>query len=219
MIYIANKKSKLDNLKKKYPNAYIMDLTSKAREPYLQFSPFYPHGDIPVPFSPNVSSQTVEGIWQGLKVFNEEGVDISKFDIANMKGLKRTVRTKGLVIGHQKGLNSNELLSYLDARLDIYLPSYKYILDNFMEGTIERLKTALKEKDIVFLDYETNFLVSISKPLSHAFLVKSYLENNYPERSNYLAVDEYYRNNVTLKKPIKKTRSEQLTNNSQNTLF
>ena len=47
----------------------ILDLTSKAAEPWVRFSPFYPHGDIPVPFSAGRTAQSVEGIWQGLKVF------------------------------------------------------------------------------------------------------------------------------------------------------
>ena len=35
---------------------------------YKTLSPFYPHGGIPIPFSGSVTSQSVEGIWQGLKV-------------------------------------------------------------------------------------------------------------------------------------------------------
>lgn len=220
MIYLANKKSKVENLKKKFPNAYIMDLTSKARDPYLQFSPFFPHGEIPVPFSPYIVSQTVEGIWQGLKVFNEEGIDESKFEITNMQGLKRTVRTKGQVLGHQKGVNSKELLSYLDARLDIYLPTYKYVLENILQETLLKLRAAATEKDLVFLDYETNFLISSTKPLSHAFLVKSYLEDKYPERSNYKSIDEYYNSILEINKKTNRKKKENPDNNNpQKTLF
>lgn len=220
MIYIANKRSKLENLKKKYPNAYIMDLTSKAREPYVQFSPFYPHGNIPIPFSNNRYAQSVEGIWQGLKVFSGEGIDTSKFDVINMKGLKRTVRTKGSVAGHQKGLDNKDLLSYLNARLEIYLPTYKYVLDNFLVETIRKLKTASQEKDLVFLDYETNFLVSSEKPLSHAFLVKCYLEDKYPSRENYLSVDIYYTELFRVKNKPKGEKKEKNTiNEPQTKLF
>lgn len=214
MIYIVNKRSKIENLKKKYPNAYIMDLTSKAREPYVYFSPFYPHGSIPIPFSLDNYAQTVEGIWQGLKVFKEEGIDQTKFSITNMQGLKRTVRTKGEVLGHQKGILNSELLGYLDARLDIYLPTYKYVLDNILSKTIEKFKSALLEKDLVFLDYETNTVIGSNKPISHAFLVKSYLENNYPDRANYKNVDEYYLNEIKSQKKNKKSN-----NYTQSNLF
>ncbi|MDR1809531.1 MAG: hypothetical protein LBR34_03890, partial [Prevotella sp.] len=75
MIYIANKKSKVENIQKKYPNALILDVSSKGEQPWVKLSPFYPHGNIPVPFSDGVTAQTVEGIWQGLKVFPNEDID------------------------------------------------------------------------------------------------------------------------------------------------
>jgi len=204
MIYIAHKKSKLDNLKLKYPNAHIMDLTSKAREPYIKFSPFYPHGRIPVPFSSGTFAESVEGIWQGLKVFENEGIDQSRFFIKNMKGLKRTIRVKGKILGHQKGVDGIELMKYLDARLDIYLPTYKYVLDEYLVEYVEKLTTASKTKDLVFLDYETNCLVGKNKPLSHAFLVKAYLEGNYPTRDNYSMLDEAI---SLIEKPKKSTQA------------
>ena len=56
----------LDNCQ---PDAAIIDVTSRGIEPWVRFSPFYPHGGIPIPNSPSVSAQSVEGLWQGLKVF------------------------------------------------------------------------------------------------------------------------------------------------------
>jgi len=49
-------------------------------EPWIKFSPFYPHGGIPVPFAPGYFSETVEGIWQGLKVFEKADGDNLCFD-------------------------------------------------------------------------------------------------------------------------------------------
>ena len=77
-------------------------MTSKADEPWVRFSPFWPHGNIPVPFSEGVVGTCVEGIWQALKVFESEDVDASKLHVTNMKGLKRTVRRLGGVLGHRK---------------------------------------------------------------------------------------------------------------------
>ena len=51
MIYIENKKKKEKTLLAKYPNAKIIDVTSKAQTALVKLSPFYPHGEIPVPFS------------------------------------------------------------------------------------------------------------------------------------------------------------------------
>lgn len=215
MIYLVNKKSKIENVKRKYPNAYIMDLTSKARDPYVRFSPFYPHGNIPVPFSDGEFSYSVEGIWQGLKVFESEDIDLSKFQTTSMLGLKRTIRTKGKILGHRKGIVGKELLGYLEARMEIYLPTYKFILEHFMFEYIEKLREAHKVKDLVFLDYDTNNIIESSKPLSHAFLVKSYLEGNYPNWDNFKKLD--LENHLKSEKSNKSKPNK--TDNTQSTLF
>lgn len=64
--------------------------------PYIKFSPFYPHGNIPVPLSPGHTAASVEGIWQGLKVFQSAGIDLDTIEIATMKGSKSTVRSNSL---------------------------------------------------------------------------------------------------------------------------
>ena len=46
MIIIKNKRCKLENIRKEYPGAIILDVTSKGA--LKTFSPFYPHGDIQV---------------------------------------------------------------------------------------------------------------------------------------------------------------------------
>jgi hypothetical protein len=111
-IIIESKRKIISGLTEKYENYIILDLTSKSNEQWVKFSPFYPHGNISVPFSNNFFSETVEGIWQGLKVFENEGIDIKSFAIKNMKGIKRTTRKHGNIIGHQKGINSKEILNY-----------------------------------------------------------------------------------------------------------
>ena len=56
------------SLKEKYPDAMIIDVTSHAQDEFVKFSPFYPNGGIPVPFTDGLVAVSVEGIWQGLKV-------------------------------------------------------------------------------------------------------------------------------------------------------
>ena len=98
-----------------------------------------------------------------------------------MKNLKRTVRRFGRPLGHRKGVYGKELLGYVEARKQIYLPTYKWVLENKVPRIIERLREASKTKTIVLLDYETNCDVDDPrKPLSHAFLVKAYAEGIYP---------------------------------------
>lgn len=44
MIYIENKRKSLETIREKYPNAMIIDVTSKAQDEFVKFSPFYPIG-------------------------------------------------------------------------------------------------------------------------------------------------------------------------------
>ena len=184
MIFIENKKRKIENIQKQYPNAVILDLTSSSPKRYSQIlSPFYPHGNIPIPFSPGMYATCVEAIWQGLKVFESQDVDMNTFKNDTMKGLKRTVRKFGKPLGHRKGVFGTELLDYFNARLLIYLPSYKWVLDNVEEvqNVVSKIAEKSKTSDIVFLDYNTNDdFRDISTPLSHAGLVKLYIEGGYP---------------------------------------
>lgn len=124
MIIIASKRKKEENILKKYPNAIIADVTSQAKDGLVKLSPFYPYGDIPVPFSKGYTAACVEGIWQGLKVFEKEDIDICMFSNNTMKNIKRTVRKHGRVLGHRKGVGGTEILSYVEAKHKIYIPAY-----------------------------------------------------------------------------------------------
>lgn len=223
MIYIENKKKKEKTLLAKYPNAKIVDITSKATTGLVKLSPFYPHGDIPIPFSENRKAKSVEGIWQALKVFESADIDEAMFSNDTMKDIKRTVRKYGKPLGHRKGINGTELLNYIDARIQIYLPSYLWVLENKVSEIIERLKEASQKEDIVLLDYETNCdVLNPKKPLSHAFLVKAYVEGNYPKSSDLYKELEKRKLNPVEEKPKKKTtkpRTKNKKDDNQTTLF
>lgn len=80
MIYIESKKRKLEKIKEEYPNAAILDITSNSETRYAKIlSPFYPHGNIPIPFTDGLKATCVEAVWQGLKVFENAGVDFATF--------------------------------------------------------------------------------------------------------------------------------------------
>jgi hypothetical protein len=170
------------SLEKHFPGAEIVDVTSKGPSPWVKFSPFYAHGNIPIPFTPGEFAQSVEGIWQGLKVFEREDVDRGKMDITDMQKIKRGGPRRGRVLGHQKGLRTTELLSYQDARYQIYLPTYLWVLEHMLQNETSALRALGEQKQVVLLDYETNCNADdLSRPLSHAGLVKAYLEGNYPK--------------------------------------
>ncbi len=193
MIIIESKKRPLEpgkkdkngksilSLKEMYPGAMIIDVTSHAQDEFVKFSPFYPIGGIPVPFTDDVAL-SVEGIWQGLKVFEDADVDTTLFWKRDMKNMKRTVRKFGPCLGHRKGVHGEELLGYLTARKLIFLPCYKWVLENKLQKLVTAIRIISKNKPVVLLDYNTNPDVDNPKsPLSHASLIKAYIEGNYPE--------------------------------------
>jgi len=72
-------------------------------------------------------------------------------------------------------------LGYVDARLQIYLPSYRWVLDHCVENLVDELRNEAEGRDVVLLDYTTNSDVSdTSRPLSHAALVARYIAESWP---------------------------------------
>lgn len=209
MIIIESKRKKPTTILRQYPNAVLADVTSGAKNDLVKLSPFYPHGGIPVPFSEGYTATCVEAIWQGLKVFEAADVDTSLFLNDTMKGLKRTVRRFGKPLGHRRGVNGTELLGYIEARKQIYIPTYRWVLENKVASIIERMREASRTKTIVLLDYDTNADVeNAKKPLSHASLIKAYIEGIYPYGEKKLDATEEA--SAPTKKSTKKGNNIQL---------
>jgi hypothetical protein len=165
---------------KNHPGAAVVDVTSKGPAPWVRLSPFYPHGGIPVPFTPEVTGESVEGIWQALKVFDGADVDATKLRVTTMTGLKRTVRRFGAVRGHRAGLEGADLLPYEEARRRVYLPTYRWVLENRVEAEVAELRSLAAEREVVLLDYTTNGDVTdLSTPLSHAALVARHVRGEW----------------------------------------
>lgn len=184
LIAIEDRRLRLSTIMDRHPGAAIIDITSRAQPPWVKFSPFYPHNHIPVPYSPGWQSSSVEGIWQGLKVFSGADVDTAKFGITSMRGLKRTPSHYGRVLGHRRGVGGDELLGYYQARVQIYLPSYKWVLDHCLQAEVALLREMIgpQHRPIVLLDYDTNAdLENLSGPLSHAALVALYVQDQWPQ--------------------------------------
>lgn len=216
MIIIESKRKKPETILKKYPDAILADVTSGAKDGLRKLSPFYPHYGIPVPFSEGYTATCVEAIWQGLKVFESCDVDVRMFQNDTMKNIKRTVSRFGKPLGHRKGIKGTELLGYIEARKLIYIPTYKWMLENKVKDIIDRLREASKTKTIVLLDYDTNSDVeNAKKPLSHASLIKAYVEGTYPYGENKIKESKTKKPSTTKKR--NKIRKE--GNNTQLELF
>ena len=180
-IGIDSRRKKAWTVMKLWPGALLVDVTSKGPEPWVRFSPFFPHGGIPIPNTPDQTAASVEGLWQGLKVFEKEDTDPATWAVTNMKNIKRSGKSRGAVRGHRFGATSDVLLGYRDARYRIYLPAYRWVLENRLTRELEQLREQAEQRPVVLLDYQTNANVDdLSTPLSHAALVKWYLEDKWP---------------------------------------
>jgi hypothetical protein len=183
-VHVASRRRKPESVRAAFPDATIIDVTSRGPEPWVRFSPFFPHGGIPVPLTPDVVAESVEGIWQALKVFDRVDVDPAKLSLTAMTGLKRTVRRFGPVRGHRAGLHGETLLDYATARRLIYLPAYRWVLEHRLADGVERLRE-LAGRGVVLLDYTTNGdPADTSSPLSHAALLARHLTGDWPAESS-----------------------------------
>jgi hypothetical protein len=68
-IVMESRRTRSATIERRWPGALVVDVTSRGPEPWVRFSPFYPHASIPIPTAPHQTAASVEGPWQGLKVF------------------------------------------------------------------------------------------------------------------------------------------------------
>ena len=117
-------------------------------------------------------------------MFENADVDTDLFSNNTMIGLKRSTRVFGKVLGHRQGVGGEVLLNYLEARKKIYIPTYKWMIEHKAFKTIEHFRAFCQmypNTSLVLLDYQTNCNIEdLTKPLSHAFLIKSYIEGSPP---------------------------------------
>ncbi|HEV3439374.1 MAG TPA: hypothetical protein VG122_18565 [Gemmata sp.] len=99
--------------------AVVYDVSSYADHPFCTLSPMWPHGGIPVPGMTGTTSDSVEGIWQGLKIINNK--------IAPRYFSGQGHKRGGKPRGHQYG---DKLLKLVEAREKIYRVSYEWMLEH-----------------------------------------------------------------------------------------
>ena len=148
--------------------ALWIDVSSSAEDPLDQLSPFYAHGGIPIPGMGGAKSDSVEGIWQGLKVIR--GKTAPRFFHGN--GQKRI----GKPTGHQWG-DSQRLLGRTEARRKIYLPAYRWMLEHRVDPVIleEFVHRAFRGIPQFFYDREDNGSLEKDRPLAHAKLLADFV--------------------------------------------
>lgn len=163
--FLTNRESKSEPPE----NELWMDVSSSGEPPFNQLGPFYPHGGIPVPGCPGVVSDSVEGIWQGLKVIR--GKTAPRFFVGS--GRKRG---GGKPAGHQLG-DGTRLLGLAEARQKIYIPTYRWMLENKADpGVIKQLVDNCFRGILQRLyDREDNGSIHVDQPLSHAKVLVDFI--------------------------------------------
>ena len=156
--------SSRDNVPK---DAVVIDVSSYADPPWCTFSPMWAHCGIPVPGMPGQTSDSVEGVWQGLKVIRGQTAP----RLFRGKGQKRG----GKPSGHQLG---TRLLDVVEARLKIYRPTYKWMLQHRVAPALieELVARALRGVTQYVHDVGDNGDINnTNEPLAHAALVVQYV--------------------------------------------
>jgi hypothetical protein len=153
----------------------VHDVSSYADFPFCQLSPLYVQGGIPVPGMAGRTSDSVEGIWQGLKVIRGK--------IAPRYFRGRGQKRGGKPAGHQYG---DKLLGVVEARYRIYRPTYEWVLENKIDSALLEgfVAEALRGVPQYVHDLEDNGDINDpSQPLAHASLVAQYINRLCSARS------------------------------------
>lgn len=155
--------------------AAVCDVSSYADFPYCTLSPIWVHGGIPVPGMPGTTSDTVEGIWQGLKVIRGA--------IAPRSFGGRGHKRGGKPAGHQFG---NRLLGIVEARQQIFRVAYEWVLEHRVDRTLVEgwVEKALSEVTQYFHDVGDNGNMNDpDAPWAHAAALVQYLNRQCAERT------------------------------------
>jgi hypothetical protein len=149
------------------PGSVVIDVSSYADPPFCTLSPMWVHGEIPVPGMPGTTSDTVEGVWQGLKVIR--GKTAPRF--FRGPGQKRG----GKPSGHSLG---KKTLGIVEARRRIYVPTYEWVLENRIDASVIDGFLAAARAGVAqfFHDVgENGDINNAGAPLAHAAVLVQYL--------------------------------------------
>ncbi|MBA4186889.1 MAG: hypothetical protein C0467_02605 [Planctomycetaceae bacterium] len=153
----------------------IIDVSSYAPEPFCSLSPMWVHGGIPVPGMAGTTSDTVEGVWQGLKVIRGE-IAMRYF---HGPGAKRG----GKPSGHRFG---KKLLGIVEARRRVYIPTYEWMLTHciaadVIEGLIEAALSGVTQH--IHDVGDNGDMHDANQPLAHAAVLVQYINRIYLTRN------------------------------------
>lgn len=145
----------------------VIDVSSYGDPPFCTLSPMWVHSGVPVPGMPGTTSDTVEGVWQGLKVIR--GKTAPRY--FRGPGAKRGGKPSGHLFGKKE-------LGVVEARRRIYIPTYEWVLEHRIDpAVIEQLLATARSGVTLFIhDVGDNGDPNdTSQPLAHAAVLVQYL--------------------------------------------
>ncbi|MHC4662780.1 MAG: nicotinate (nicotinamide) nucleotide adenylyltransferase [Planctomycetota bacterium] len=141
---------------------------SGSEKEFAALSPRAPHGRIPVPGMEGIYADSVEGIWEGLKLIH------GRIDTRFFESQERKRRAHGRIEGHKFG---DETLDYVEARKIIFRPSYLHTVKTNCNELVDKLVGRFKEGEVIFLhdDSSNPDIENTFSTLSHAAILVEYL--------------------------------------------
>jgi len=162
----------------------IIDVSKTSTDTnWRQLNYSWPHSFIPFPYNRKDRANyglSVKGIWESLKVFENEGVDIVLCTQATMT--KRIPNeTRGSFLGWQAGIFGTRILQSEEAAKKILFPTYRFMLEHNCQSQIMELQNMYQSgQPILLIDTATNEEIAEKSEVSSAWLLKMYLEGKYP---------------------------------------
>lgn len=173
-VIIVNKRNKKQIQKMENEGWLGLDVSTRSTHPVgKKFSPNYPHGNIPIPGRTDTSLQ-VSNVWEGLKTFKDgTGIDASAF--RSKCAVLRGKRKFGDVASFKMG--DSDIVDECQARLQIYVPTYEYTLENCLRAEMSMMLQQLIEgKKVMLIDTCVGEDVgSKEMRFSHAAIIKVWL--------------------------------------------
>jgi hypothetical protein len=139
-----------------------VDTFRKAAQGMARFAPLCPFttwagNPFPVPGLPGQRANSVEGVWQGLKLVDGR-TDLDQLAGTPHKRPPDHLRTGGYDYRSATFRYGTREIDLLTARLAIYLPTYLYLLDRLVPDAVhDELNGAVEAgRIIVFYDWDSN---------------------------------------------------------------
>ncbi len=170
MIILESKIENIQKIKREKPGAIIVDVTIDSNSEYRKLHPSFDWGNIPFPYEYGlVTATSVKAVWNTLKIKENDNS------------------------GFRRDSYSNTIYDYLEARKKLFIPTYRWMLEYNAAKIIKEMRRANQDKTLVLYGIEDNYKIeNLDKPLSHAFLIKAYVEGLAPFADVIIETTEHH---------------------------